>query len=127
MITHPCFIHHIHFRIWDSSFKLIDFGTVQVSGLSEIKSVLQEDTPVGAVGYIAPEYLLGGKGTHMSDLFSLGVIVYEMLTGEMPFKTPLIQHQKINSTEHWYYRSAKRVRKDIPVWLDLALQKDITE
>ncbi|WP_252731734.1 bifunctional protein-serine/threonine kinase/phosphatase [Psychrosphaera sp. F3M07] len=107
----------------DGNIKLIDFGTVQVSGLAEINSPLIEDTLAGAVGYIAPEYLLGQQGVHRSDIFSLGVIVYEMLTGELPFKTPLIQHQQVTNYDQWKYRFAKRIRKDIPVWLDLALQK----
>ena len=107
----------------DGNIKLIDFGTVQVSGLAEISSPLIEDTLAGAVGYIAPEYLLGQKGVHRSDIFSLGVIVYELLTGELPFKTPLIQHQQVTNFDQWQYRFAQQVRKDIPVWLDLALQK----
>ncbi|WP_299263781.1 bifunctional protein-serine/threonine kinase/phosphatase [uncultured Psychrosphaera sp.] len=107
----------------DGNIKLIDFGTVQVSGLAEISSPLIEDTLAGAVGYIAPEYLLGQQGVHRSDIFSLGVIVYEMLTGELPFKTPLVQHQQVTNFDQWQYRFAKQIRKDIPVWLDLALQK----
>ena len=40
--------------------------------------------PVGSADYIAPEYLLGETGSHVSDIFSLGVIVYEMLIGKLP-------------------------------------------
>lgn len=102
---------------------LIDFGTVQVKGLSEIASPIEEEVPVGAVHYIAPEYLLGNQGSHRSDQFSLGVILYEMLTGRLPFKPPVIQRHQVTSTEQWTYRSAVKVREDIPRWMDLALQK----
>ena len=41
--------------------KLIDFGTIQVSGLQDINSKLTEDVPVGTAEYMAPEYLQGQK------------------------------------------------------------------
>jgi protein phosphatase len=103
--------------------KIIDFGAVQVNGLDEIASPLSESVPVGAVDYIAPEYLLGEKGRYRSDLFSLGVIAYEMLTGALPYQSPRIQRVTVRDCQHWQYRSATSVRKDIPLWLDLALQK----
>ena len=103
--------------------KLIDFGTVQVAGLEEITSVVKEDRLAGAVGYIAPEYLMGQKGVHRSDIFSLGVIVYEMLTGQLPFKTPLIQRSQVQSLEHWQFQPITSVRQDIPIWLEQAVKK----
>jgi len=103
--------------------KLIDFGTVQVAGLEEIKSVIKEDRLAGAVGYIAPEYLLGQKGVHRSDIFSLGVMVYEMISGELPFKTPLILRSQVQSLDHWKYQSITNTHKQIPLWLDQALKK----
>ncbi len=103
--------------------RIIDFGTVQVNGLDEIASPISEAVPVGAVDYIAPEYLLGEKGRYGSDLFSLGVIAYEMLTGALPYQSPRVQRVSVRDYEHWQYRSAMSVRSDIPLWLDLALQK----
>ena len=103
--------------------KLIDFGTVQVAGLEEIVSPIEEDKLAGAVGYIAPEYLMGQKGVHRSDIFSIGVIVYEMLTGQLPYKPSLLQNQNIKSFSHWHYIRASKVNKTIPTWIDLALQK----
>lgn len=102
---------------------LIDFGTVQVDSLGEIASPLAEDVPVGSVDYIAPEYLHGEKGQHYSDIFSLGVIVYEMLTGALPYKTSAAQQQDPQRFQKWSYQSARTRRKDIPLWLDLALEK----
>ncbi len=103
--------------------KLIDFGTVQVSGLQDIASPLREEVPVGTADYMAPEYLLGEKGEYRSDIFSFGVIVYEMLTGALPYKAPPTDTSRIRDYDRWQYRSATEVRKDLPAWLDLALGK----
>lgn len=107
----------------DGHIKLIDFGTVQVSGLKEITSPLGEDCPVGSVDYIAPEYLIEQSGSYRSDLFSLGVIVYEMLTGALPFNMSNTHRRIPKQFAEWRYRSALDVRPDLPSWLDLALEK----
>ncbi len=65
--------------------KLIDFGSTGIAGLQEIGSPVETPTLVGTVDYTAPEYHLGHKPTNRSDIFSLGVIVYEMLTGKLPY------------------------------------------
>ncbi len=103
--------------------KLIDFGTVQVSGLQDIANPLREEIPVGTADYMAPEYLMGERGAYRSDIFSFGVIIYEMLTGALPYKTPPTDTQRVRDYERWKYRSAIEVRKDLPPWLDLALRK----
>lgn len=102
---------------------VIDFGTVQVDSLGEIQTPLDESVPVGSVDYIAPEYLYGEKGQHYSDIFSLGVIVYEMLTGSLPYEVSAAQQQDPQRYQRWRYISARTRRKDIPVWLDLTLEK----
>ena len=103
--------------------KLIDFGTVYVSGLGEVNSPLREDCPVGSADYIAPEYLLGETGTHVSDIFSLGVMVYEMLTGKLPFDLPDMTRRPPKGLQPWRYQSARDRRQELPLWIDLALQK----
>ncbi len=103
--------------------RLIDFGTVQVDGLEEISSVMSEDVPVGSVDYIAPEYLRGEVGQHCSDIFSLGVIVYEMCTGKLPFKPMSTSQVSSLSNLRWDYISARKYRSQLPIWFDQALQK----
>lgn len=109
----------------DGTVKLIDFGTVFSAGWGEISSPLDQDSsvPVGSVHYIAPEYLLGQPATNRSDLFSLGMIGYEMLTGERPFKDTDFRLKRPDSFNAWQYRSARMLRKELPLWLDLALEK----
>ena len=103
--------------------KLIDFGTVQVKGLAEVTSPVEEDCPVGSVNYIAPEYVMYGVATTQSDLFSLGVMVYEMLSGEQPFQMSHIHRRGAGSVSEWKYQPLRDVRSDIPLWLDLAIEK----
>ena len=107
----------------DGRIKLIDFGTVQVSGLQEIKSAIQEECPVGSLNYIAPEYLMGQQGVFRSDIFSLGVIAYEMLCGELPYKKPLYRNQIPTHYSHWKYQPIVQKRDDVPLWVDLSLRK----
>ncbi|MGF1756855.1 bifunctional protein-serine/threonine kinase/phosphatase [Photobacterium sagamiensis] len=102
---------------------LIDFGTVQADGLDEIATPLTEDVPMGSVDYIAPEYRNGERAQHYSDIFSLGVIVYEMLTGKLPYKTTSSHSIQLPRYQDWEYHSARQHRDDIPLWLDLALKK----
>lgn len=103
----------------NGNLKLIDFGAVQVDGLEEISQVIEETAPVGAKDYCAPEYLQSLKGMHCSDIFSLGVICYEMLTGQLPYGASTTMTKQYQGE----YRSARQWRDDIPVWLDLALAK----
>ena len=103
--------------------KLIDFGTVMVRGLAEVGLAVEEDCPVGSVNYIAPEYVIDGVATMQSDLFSLGVMVYEMLAGAQPFKMEKVHRSGAKSTSEWKYQSLKEHRPDMPRWLDLAIEK----
>ncbi len=103
--------------------KIIDFGAVKVQGLQEIAQEAQEVTPLGAVNYIAPEYIIGDNATTQSDLFSIAVMGYEMLTGQLPYKPTT--NQNLQSARHtkWVYRSICSFREDLPVWIDLTFRK----
>lgn len=103
--------------------RIIDFGTVQVDGLEEIGSLINAEVPVGSVGYTAPEYFQSSQGSHQSDIFSVGIILYEMLCGKLPYDTrTTLQGASVNLSD-WKYTSALRHRSTLPLWVDLALQK----
>lgn len=62
--------------------KIIDFGSTKVAGIAEITTPIAQEDIQGTAQYIAPEYLLGESGSSRSDLFSLRIITYQMLTGK---------------------------------------------
>lgn len=63
--------------------KIIDFGSTRVAGVAET-SPAEAEAILGTAQYTAPECLLGEGGSPRSDIYSLGVIAYEMLTGRLP-------------------------------------------
>ncbi|MEL0630675.1 protein kinase domain-containing protein [Psychromonas aquatilis] len=101
--------------------KLIDFGTVRVNGLEEIAKE-QEELPLGAVNYIAPEYLNEGQSSSRSDLFSIAVIAYELLSGELPYAQSSAHTLDKARQYKWEYRPIKQYRTDLPPKLDKILQ-----
>ncbi|MBA6390283.1 bifunctional protein-serine/threonine kinase/phosphatase [Colwellia sp. BRX10-3] len=105
-----------------SHIKLIDYGTVFVASLDENQETIKAEVPFGSLNYIAPETLLHMKADNQSDLFSLGVICYEMLSGELPYKPMQRAEVTIKDYKDMQYRSIKQFRPELPLWLDLSLK-----
>lgn len=63
--------------------RIVDFGLAAVKGGEHIT---RTGSTLGTVGYMSPEQVLGKEIDHRSDLFSLGIVVYELLTGRNPFR-----------------------------------------
>ena len=103
-----------------NTLKIIDFGSTRIAGLMEIQSVLQHNHIVGTASYSAPEYFKGERGTNRSDIFSLGVIAYEMFTGHLPFGE--IEPEKAQKKK-FVYTSACIHNPKVPEWVDAALEK----
>src|SRR5215470_8282622 len=66
----------------DDQVKITDFGIAQAPGSARLT---RTGTLVGTAAYLAPERATGGVATPASDLYSLGVVAYECLTGQPPF------------------------------------------
>ncbi|HEY8567852.1 bifunctional protein-serine/threonine kinase/phosphatase [Microbulbifer sp.] len=109
----------------DSSgrLKLIDLGGANAAGLQELLRY-QDSAPPGSKNYCAPEYFVGDGASHRSDIFSLGVIAYEMLTGQYPYKERFgNRHYQLKNYAAMRYISARQYREEIPFWIDGALRR----
>ncbi|MBR4122274.1 MAG: Stk1 family PASTA domain-containing Ser/Thr kinase [Erysipelotrichaceae bacterium] len=67
----------------DGTVKLSDFGIALANDAMQITG---EDAVIGSVHYLAPECVKGGQASVQSDIYSLGIVFYEVLTGDVPFK-----------------------------------------
>ena len=103
--------------------KLIDFGSTRVAGISEIDSPIERSEMLGTLQYTAPEYFLGESGTPRSDLFSLAVIAYQMLSGQLPFGAEVPKARTRATQRQLKYRSVLDDEREIPAWLDEVLRK----
>jgi len=67
--------------------KVLDFGVARASGSLKVAHT-GESAIIGTPGYMSPEALAGFEVDGKADVFSLGVVLFEMLTGELPFPAP---------------------------------------
>lgn len=102
---------------------LIDFGSVAVAGLAELKPATGVDPILGTCQYTAPEYFAGRSGTQASDIFSLAVITYQMLTGQLPYGTEVAKATSRAAQLKLRYRGLGHYRQDLPPWLDEVLRR----
>ncbi len=102
--------------------KIIDFGSARASGLDELTPENETQALLGTVDYIAPEYHAGERPTNRADIFALGAITYELLSGHLPYGKGFGSPRDVNRLA---YVSARQLRDDIPVWMDAALEKAV--
>lgn len=104
--------------------KVTDFGIACLTDTSKTKT----GTILGSPSYMSPEQIAGKRVDGRSDLYSLGVMMFQLLTGELPFKGESLATLmfKITSERHPDIRT---LRSDLPLWIskfiDKALEKDI--
>ena len=67
----------------DGQVKIVDFGLAKLAGRT---MVTKEGTTLGTVAYMSPEQTQGSAVDHRTDIWAVGVILYEMLTGKRPFE-----------------------------------------
>jgi len=103
--------------------KIIDFAAVHVAGLAEGSDNPHAHALVGALQYTAPEYFIGPGGALASDLFSLAVITYQMLTGQLPYGLQVTRLRNTAGLRGLRYVSVREWRPDLPPWIDSALHK----
>lgn len=101
--------------------KLVDFGSTYVAGLEEL-STNEALAMRGTVDYTAPEYHFGAKPGRQADIYSLGTLAYQMLTGKLPygkgFATPALAKKLTHIPAH-------HVIEGLPYWASAALRKAV--
>src|SRR5512139_208931 len=107
----------------DSDVRIIDFGIalVQDSDISRIEGI------AGSPSYMSPEQVQSFELTNSSDLYSLGAVMYELLTGSRPFRAGNLQkllHQIVYATPPPIHTLRKEIPEDLENVVATALQKD---
>jgi len=106
----------------EGTVKIIEFGSVHIPGVEEAVPGVAGPVP-GTFQYTALEYLSGDMISWRSDQFSLAVIAYEMLTGQLPYGTAVAKISNISNQRRLKYTPARTYLPTIPLWLDRALRK----
>jgi serine/threonine protein phosphatase PrpC len=109
----------------DGRLKIIDFGSVQVAGLDELAIETLDAAFAGTMQYSAPELYLGHEATPQSDLYSLGVIAYQMLTGHLPYGPRVAAARSRAEQRKLRYTPVTRHNPDVPDWMDAAIAKAV--
>ena len=103
----------------DGTIKVMDFG---IARISKFETVTMTDKAIGTVYYISPEQARGEKTDQRSDIYSTGVMLYEMLTGELAFDgdTPVsVALKQIQSAA----TKPREINENIPVGLEQIVLK----
>jgi serine/threonine protein phosphatase PrpC len=104
--------------------KIIDFGATRVAGIAEMTTPLDRSEILGTAQYTAPEYFLGQEGSFRSDMFSLAVITYQMLSGgRLPYGTEVSKARTTAAQRKLRYDSVLAEDRETPAWIDSVLFK----
>ena len=90
--------------------KIVDFGLAQTS---EPASGSETNLVAGTIAYMSPEQLRGDQVNHLTDIWSLGIVLYEVVTGHRPFGSEYVQAE-MYAIAHEKHRPASALRPDIP-------------
>ena len=108
--------------------KLIDFGSSYAGAIMDNLSVVKPEQVSyafnqGTLNYSAPELFYGQKNNHQSELYSLAVLVYQMLTNRLPHKEISQIDAAPKQYNLWRYKPIITYRKDLPSYMDRVMSK----
>lgn len=109
----------------NGTVKIIDFGSTRVAGLADLGGPNEPEHLLGTAQYTAPEYFLGEGGTARSDLFSLGVIAYQMLTGKLPYGATVARTRTRAQQRKLVFNTPMIGNRPLPTWIAGALRKAV--
>ena len=90
------------FLTTDDTVKVLDFGIAKIISNTELanpQELTVMGTAIGTVEYMAPEQLMGGKADARSDIYTVGVLAYELITGQRPFNAQGLDLLTVQLTE----------------------------
>ncbi|MCX6575577.1 MAG: protein kinase, partial [Candidatus Aminicenantes bacterium] len=99
--------------------KIMDFGLAKVK---EGPLLTREGTALGTVAYMSPEQAQGEQVDHRSDIWSLGVVMYEMLSGVLPFKGER-EASILYSVVHEDHKPLRALKPDVPLELQRIIDR----
>mgnify|MGYP001942308854 FL=1 len=105
--------------------KIIDFGSCYIKGVAEISTPIEREGILGTASYSAPEVVISAKSTVQSEVFSLAVIVYEMLTSKAPFGGKLQDCRTSKAYLGTKYTPSFEINSEVPIWIDGAIKKGL--
>ena len=103
--------------------KIIDFGSTRIKGIAESNAYIEQEHILGTAPYTAPEYFLGDVGSSRSDLFSLAVIIYQMISGNLPYGTQVAKSTTKSAQRKLKYKHLHSDTHEVPMWIDETLKK----
>jgi serine/threonine protein kinase len=105
--------------------KIVDFGLAKIKNLS--RGITKQDSTVGTLKYMSPEQIRNQSVDHRSDIWSFGVILYEMITGKYPFKgehDASLFYSIINQSPEPLARYKANISEGFQRVIDKSLDKD---
>ena len=106
-------------------YKVVDFGLANLRDTEETRLTGPHEF-LGTIAYASPEQLTGALIDSRSDVYSLGAVVYEMLTGRAPFGGPDAMAM-LSAHLHAPVPRVSEVIADVPAWVDIAVSRALAK
>ena len=105
----------------DGNIKILDFGIARI--MDETNSMTKVGTQLGSLFYMSPEQVRGEKADHLSDIYSLGVTLFQMATGKCPYDSATTEYQIYKKIDNEPLPKASSIYPAVSNHLESIIQK----